>query len=421
VTEDQAGGTIQCPRCGRLNDIPLLDELPGLAEDGTIRMDDRADRPEVGRIAEASRTFSRRPVGAEEIDLRPTLDEVKRVGDVGPLEWEPPRVKPKYDPVTGELIRPLEVRRDAAMSVEGVPAGRRTSTHRTDEPTTAPGASQLLLELLRPLNLIVTFVVLAAFVFMQVLTYLGLTIVVDTLGLDVTPAILGIYAVFWLMVLAHYANVTDDVGREGRDELPRPLRDLRWHDDLWGPLWKSMLGLGICYWPIFVVAHWLGDRSYSFPLETVLFVGGSVALPAVWITLICDGLLANLRPDRVWGVIRACGGGYFVALIAGALALIGHAWGVLGLWLVPAGMLEEYPRLAAMNHYAIADSVLFVGIYFAHYYFWTLGILYRRHHNEFPWVMQRHTPRKDPRLHPQGGGGPPVAGDPLPPRQAKRP
>jgi hypothetical protein len=38
--------------------------------------------------------------------------------------------------------------------------------------------------------------------------------------------------------------------------------------------------------------------------------------------------------------------------------------------------------------------MLAVGIYFAHLFCWQLGMLYREHHNQFPWAYQRHV--RDP-------------------------
>lgn len=53
------------------------------------------------------------------------------------------------------------------------------------------------------------------------------------------------YLPFLPLVLAHYGNVIDETGREARDELPRPFRDLSWADDLWGPFYRMALGLMI--------------------------------------------------------------------------------------------------------------------------------------------------------------------------------
>jgi hypothetical protein len=130
----------------------------------------------------------------------------------------------------------------------------------------------------------------------------------------------------------------------------------------------------------------------------LFFLAGSYCLPAVWLTLIGSGTILNLRPDRLWAMIRACGISYFIPLLAGIPAVIGHAWGLLGLMLVPRWFIAQHPWIIPLNHYVVVFSMLLVGIYFAHYACWYLGLLYRYHHEEFPWVLQRHTPRQDPRL-----------------------
>src|SRR5205823_15119138 len=56
---------------------------------------------------------------------------------------------------------------------------------------------------------------------------------------------------FYLMIIfglfAHYANIVDEIGPSGGDELPRPLRNLEWLDDLWNPFSSFMLSLVISY------------------------------------------------------------------------------------------------------------------------------------------------------------------------------
>lgn len=39
LDKSEAGGLAQCPKCGRLNDVPTLSDLPNLAEDGTYQLD----------------------------------------------------------------------------------------------------------------------------------------------------------------------------------------------------------------------------------------------------------------------------------------------------------------------------------------------------------------------------------------------
>ena len=37
--------------------------------------------------------------------------------------------------------------------------------------------------------------------------------------------------------------------------------------------------------------------------------------------------------------------------------------------------------------------LLAVCVYLAHFFCWHLGLLYRAHHDDFPWLMQRHVKR----------------------------
>src|SRR5437764_1099417 len=92
--------------------------------------------------------------------------------------------------------------------------------------------SQALLILLQPINLFVMAVVLFA---------QGLTVVAY-----------GIFRVITLFLIvaammAHYAITIDEIGREERDDLPRPLRHCDWHDDLWTPFLQMFTALIVAY------------------------------------------------------------------------------------------------------------------------------------------------------------------------------
>src|SRR6185295_7227158 len=113
---DQASSTIQCPQCRRLNDVPSLSDLESVStEDGTLLMkESKEPATKPNRVAEVDLHFRPRRVDdyGKEIDLRRSLEELADIGappddGVIPLldeEKKPP--KPKYDPVSGELIRP---------------------------------------------------------------------------------------------------------------------------------------------------------------------------------------------------------------------------------------------------------------------------------------------------------------------------
>jgi DNA-directed RNA polymerase subunit RPC12/RpoP len=133
--DNMAGGLVQCPKCGRLNDIPTLSDLQFIAEDGTYKVGIEAvdAAAEARRLSELERAFSRTRVdeyGAE-IDLRPTMEDIRNAGsDEIPLELkdEIRPGAPKYDPVTGELIRSMEIRTPTAAeaAVPAMPIASRT-------------------------------------------------------------------------------------------------------------------------------------------------------------------------------------------------------------------------------------------------------------------------------------------------------
>src|SRR5688572_27378357 len=116
VGEDMAGGMIQCPHCGRLNDVPLLSDLGHIAEDGTYNLELRPEpEDQTDALPELTRLYMKSRVDehGNEIDLRQTMDDIyESGGDEIPLELagEVRPGAPKYDPITGELIEPMEVK-----------------------------------------------------------------------------------------------------------------------------------------------------------------------------------------------------------------------------------------------------------------------------------------------------------------------
>src|ERR1051325_10024105 len=90
LPQDMAGGLIQCPRCSRLNDVPNLGDLSQLDEDGTFKLEPTIARHETPeqRMADVTRAFRRSRVDdtGEEIDLRPTMDDVDRAGAIEPFD-----------------------------------------------------------------------------------------------------------------------------------------------------------------------------------------------------------------------------------------------------------------------------------------------------------------------------------------------
>jgi len=127
--QDLAGGTLQCPHCGRLNDVPTLSDLPHLADDGTYKVDVERPKDDPLRLAELSIIYSKGSTDADGdvIDLRISAADLAPMpeaapddgggpDDIIPLKGEEPRrgarPAPRYNPETGELITPIDLAPD---------------------------------------------------------------------------------------------------------------------------------------------------------------------------------------------------------------------------------------------------------------------------------------------------------------------
>src|SRR5690606_21918790 len=136
--------------------------------------------------------------------------------------------------------------------------------------------------------------------------------------------------------------------------------------------------------------------SLRGPLVIGLSLAGVVLLPALILTTVTGTTLMNLRPDRVVGVIRACGGDYLVSLIGCVVALGIYFLHIFGYDLLPDDWLAAHPWLNGLMHPTVEYTTLGVAVYCGHFFTWHLGIVYRRHHDKFPWILQRHIPKPRP-------------------------
>ena len=403
VDEESAGGTIQCPQCGRLNDVPTLDDLPHLNDDGTYRVDVERPEDDPARLAQLALYYSKSTLDAdgEEIDLRVTPDDIRAAGADPDAEGIPlkddvsvarRRVAPKYDPETGELIRPLELKPDpdaAPVDPASIPVAKAAINYARGETAKRVTPMRVLLELLMPVNVAVMLFVFVVHIFLQ----MALIVVLSGLIFMFAAPLLGA-----MVLISHYGNVIDEIGPQDHDELPRPLRSVSLRDDLWDPFVNVAASFMLCFLPVGVVAA----RTDFLPLPArvalvgLLLLVAVVALPAVLLANTTSGTFYNLRPDRLLGVMRVCGPAYAVAVIAGALMIATYAGGMIAadLALVAALGADTMLQIPRWAHWAIGYPLLTVGIYLAHFFAWYLGLLYRAHHASFPWILQRHV--RDP-------------------------
>lgn len=429
LPDDEAGGLTQCPRCGLLVDVPTVADLAHLSADGTIKLHDAPAESSVHspqalaemHVAFSPQTTDRRGI---EKDLRPDEEFFRRVGDpaapddAAAVYARPSRPAPRYDPVTGERIRPLELKDEAGhpahapqpvipvvplqdgageipgelvaipvRSVEPVHPVQpvKSISYATYVTRGRAGPGMLALELLMPANVVVMFFGLIGYIAAGLMTY----------ALWVGSSLIGIVSLqvlnlpLWL-VLAHYGCVIEDTGPEAKDELPRPLRNFSLGDDIINPAIWWAIALLLCYWPALLLAapRVPLDPQLRPILVGALALGGSLFLPAVLLTTVAGSTLENLRPDRVLGVMYRCGPEYIISIGAFLLAAVSAAMFLI-LPLAMPGLLHN-PVLARLRKPYLFMPLLTVSVYIGHYFAWHLGAMYREYHDNFPWVLQRH-------------------------------
>ena len=391
LDESEAGGLVQCNRCGRLNDVPGLGDLASIADDGTYKVEDVPTRPQ--GMADMTYVYQRGTVDADgnEIDLRITRADIEAIGgEPIPLNSAaPPREHaPKYDPETGELIRPIEVKRTEEEMVDpaSIPIAKATVNYASAGTVKPLSWWRIFFQLFMPLNLAVIFAILCVHVLIMPL------FVVVMAGIYFLAAAVP---VAYCLLFAHFGNVVEDIGPNQRDELPRPLRDLGWYEDIWSPLVGVMGSLVLCYGPAALVFLAHPSKTVMFAMLAVLGGIGTFLLPAVLLTLQTSGTSLNLRPDRLLAVINACGAGYFIAVVTWVISAVAYAWGWLGTNFAIIKAYGHDPGLPDwLVRWDITLPMLALGVFLMHYFCWGLGMLYRAHYSQFPWVLQHHEPTR---------------------------
>jgi hypothetical protein len=416
---DQAGTLVQCPVCRRLADVPTLDELAHLDEEGGYRVNTPASEAQPLDARAATRAFGRHRIDefGNEIDLRPTFEDIARAGTTefaGTIDGKRP-IPPKYDPDTGELIRPLPIRGEAPKRVlpvehvdhheepiDAIPIPVPTLSYQAARRSTQTLAHAFI-ALFAPANLFVMLFVFLMHMLLQAIWFIALNGFI----------IVGIFPfALFIGLVGHYGNVVDDVGPGERDELPAPLRNVSIYDDLWKPFCNISAALMLAFSPLIIcwISGISGPTGALIRFACVLI--GAVLTPALLLSANTSGTYLNLRPDRVIGVISVIGAPRYLWLIFSfAIAAFIYIFSLdqideSGARLVHLGPHNTNLTLAAL---AVSTGLLAVGIYLMHVFFWQLGLLYREGHEHFPWVLQRHVPvRLAQRTRPASGHLPPV-------------
>jgi len=407
VADDEAGLSIQCPRCSRLADVPTHSDLGNIAEDGTFKLDEsvRPAADPAESIAKIAQAFQKSRVDDEgqEIDLRNTPEELTGLDEATALEpGQRQRYKPQYDPETGELVRPLELQPDDRdVDPESIPLAALAPVDQTAPISYAPvGDMQLcrhtpFQKLLEPVNLAVMAFVLLGLVIGYTVQLLLISIIEQTFPMPIWPLNL----MFWLAA-SHFGNTIVTIGPEEHDELPRPLLSLSPWDDIFGPLLKVLGAVLICYLPMFAVLAVISGpaRVVALPLMVV----GGYYFPAVVLTLTTSGSILNLHPVRVRNVIRLGGMRYFRIAAAWIIIFPLYVWATLRVNLVFDSLSIEtgpYERREIL----LAGPIAVLSVFFLHYLCWQLGLLFRAGHERFGWVWEELLRQREEDRKKRGG------------------
>ncbi|MGC4032963.1 MAG: hypothetical protein QM754_14745 [Tepidisphaeraceae bacterium] len=386
VPAELAGEQLQCPTCRRLVDVPRPGELDAFNDDGTVRMDD-APKQESGLLDKFA-AFS------GDVDMRPSYDEFVLAG-TGP-EDEAPRRRPtpKYDPVTGELIVPIEILNDDLPPAPKIDpnapvlgyARSAVPGNSTVEPSTLTwwNLPWRLLTGMSLMAMIVVFVVHFISSFMMMLPGFFLLWVVPSLLMTLT-------------IIAHYCNTMEDFGPNDRERVPVLLRSASFEEDVFRPLFLFGSAVAYSFGPLILVAMF--SPKGFFEHNEWAFVGllawAMLVFPLSVFTTVCGGTLHNLMPHRMASVVKAAPLKLMMASFTVWLAMAAYltAWQFIEVR-GPSAFAATMPSTSDLLH-MLVDLTLTYGAYAAAVYLmhvgagW-LGLIYRDHHADLDWLLQRH-------------------------------
>jgi hypothetical protein len=393
LPDEEAGGMIQCDKCGLLNDIPLHQDLAAITEDGTYKLDAPPvlDNPEAAAELIYVYTRGARDLYGDEKDMRTTDEELNEAkGEMIPID-EPVRSNaPRYDPETGELIDEHELAspRKYAPDPASIPMAKRTLAYATGTAHREPSMVRGFPHMFTPPNLAVMGAIFLLHAFLWPIQFV-VSAGIFFLGVGIPPVLLAI--------ASHYGNVVEDIGPFEKDDFPRPLRDIEIYGDIWMPFCNVFGSLLMCYFPLMPLAIVLATQDNLPPAVPILLMAivaglGTFIFPAILLTLVGSGTPVNLRPDRVMNVISRCGAAYFYTTVVWIVAGFIYLWGFLGSSMAVAAAMNFTTANHWYLHWRIMVPVLVLGIILMHYFCYCVAMLYRKHHDEFPWVLQRHIP-----------------------------
>ncbi len=279
VSDAFAGTSLQCPQCKRLVDVPTLGDLKSIDDEGSYKVDAVKVHNEPDRLEKLHRAFTHQRIDqhGRDIDLRQKFkgggppmgeDDVLEILDVEPIA-------PKYDPETGELIRSVPLKHEPVkFDPSTLPMAKAVINYASGSTIRQFSGWRIYAEIFRFQNLVVMSCIFIACFCMQ------LVMVPIAAGMyTIVPG----FVVLCFGLVAHFSNVVNEIGVEQTDELPRPLRDLNWHEDVWGPFMHFTVAFCVSYLPI-IFTHLFPEKVQQAYVGAGLIMG-TIAFPALFLTI----------------------------------------------------------------------------------------------------------------------------------------
>ncbi len=349
----QAGDSIQCHNCLLLIDVPTLDQRGSLADDGTYAL----------------------APGTDEVDPAPA-----------PPDAQP---APRYDPENGQLIEAMPMAAyegttftgghdDAGNKIPVAKISTSTLAYARQVPIVgrAMGGHLFSPALITHVNNGIT----VGFVFLA--------------SILMTPALLAWWCAFALpvimapIILGHFSLIIESVGIQEFDTLPRFGGNVDIMDDFVRPSIRTFFSWLVTYAPSWVLVginlRHQDDRLLKCAVGAALITG--FLTPAVMITITTGSSLMNLAPNRVLGMIKKCGSPYWTMATVWTVSFVQYAGGLFLLRRAVISVFGTFDRSSAL----LGCAMLLLAVIGMHYACWKMGMLYRRHVQEFPWLLQRY-------------------------------
>jgi hypothetical protein len=386
VPDDQAGGMIQCPKCSRLNDVPTISDLENLEQGGIFKISEATPAPGKDVLPSATRAFTRdhHDHRGDDIDMRPSVDEFLNAGvEEVPLELaeEIRPGAPKYDPLTGELVEAIDVapRKVEGTDIKSIPVAKRAVQYASGDLHLRVTPGTIMLHLLQPVNMFVMLFVVLAHTFFQA------TLSIVLAGIFFAAPVLILIGA---LLIAHYGVLIEEIGTGESEELPRPLRNASFFEDIWNPFIRFNFAILLCFWPAIFFRDVTGPAGTGLLITCFFF--GIYFFPAVLMTTLLAGSYLNVRPDRVIGTVRALGPAYWVSVFAFVISGSIYLAGIGICNFAVTGFFAKQAVSIPVIGFAIGSPTLLLGVFLFHFACWNLALLYRGNQEKLPWVLQRH-------------------------------